>query len=405
MRLGAWALAALAALACWVGTPAGAQQAGSAASADWAQAVALTDAGRPDAAAALLDRLVSAEPDNPSYRLELARALLAIGQRDRARFHLVQARSARGMTAADRARLDRLLQRLDGGKGYEAWVRLAIVPESNPGQRMDGDSLLIGGLEFRLNPGTAPRADTGLHLAFGGALLPRLGDTGLRLRLGASVDARLFRQPALNDVILRGDLGLQATGPAGGVRALGLYALHRKTGGATLGRALGLRAEWAQPVGQTAQFRLRAETEHWRHPVLTAQDGRRLGVSATWVQAPRPDVLLRASLFAQRTDARAPWNAGESAGLTLGVQKLFAGGLMLGLDLTHVRSRRDAADPLFGRVRQDRRTSLTARVLHRAVSLQGFAPVLELGIDRQRSTLALHSFRNARVSFGLSREF
>jgi hypothetical protein len=371
----------------------------------WAQAMALSDAGQPAEALPLLDALVSQDPQNPAYRLALARALLATGQRDRARFHLSQARGAPGLSAEERAQLDQIMQRIDGGKSHEAWVRLAIVPESNPGQRMDGDSIMIGGLQFKLRPGGPSPAATGLHIAFGGALLPRIGNTGLRLRIGGAVDARLFERSALNDVILRGELGVQGLTAAGGTWGVTAFALDRTTGGAAYGRAIGLRTDWTRAFGQSTQIRLRAEVERWRHPVLTAQDGVRRGLSLSVAHAPRPDLLLRGVLFAQDAGARTPWNAGRSTGVSVGVQKLFAGGLVLGLDVTHVRSRRDGADPLFGVVRQDRRTSLTARVMHRAVSLRGFAPVLELGMDRQSSSIALHSYRNARVSFGLSREF
>jgi len=240
-----------------------------------ARAEAQVVAGQIDAGRAALLRLT---PQDPRFRLELAKALLATGDRDRARYHLQEARGAAGLTPGERAQLDRILTRIDGGKNHEAWVRLAISPESNPGQRMDCDSLMIGGPEFKLRPGAPSPAATGLHFAFGGALLPRLGSTGLRLRIGAAVDARLFERSALNDVILRGDLGVQGTTAHGATWAVAAFAL-------------------------------------------------------------------------------------------------------------------------------DRRTSLTARVMHRSVTLRGSAPVMELGSDRQSSSIAQHSFRNTRVSLGLSREF
>jgi len=373
--------------------------------APFARAVALMDAGQPAAAVGILDALVSSEPGNPAYRLALARGLLATGQRDRARFHLAQARGAPGMSPADRARLDQLLHRIEGGKTYEAWVRLAIVPESNPGQRMDADSFLLGGLEFKVKPGAPAPAATGVNIAFGGALLPRIGASGLRLRLGGGVDARLFERSALNDVIVRGELGVQGTTAAGAAWGITGYGVQRTTGGATYGRAIGLRADWAKAVGQSSQIRVRAEVERWHHPVLTGQDGVRRGLSLSWTRAVRPDVLVRAGVFGQIAGGRTAANAGRSIGASVGVQKLFAGGLVLGLDVTHLRSRRDGPDPLFGVVRQDRRTSVTARAMHRTVSLHGFAPVLELGMDRQSSTIVLNGYRNARLSLGLSRDF
>lgn len=371
---------------------------------DFALATAHMQAGDTAAAVPLFDRLVSAAPQDTRFRLELARALIRAGDRDRARFHLMQARGSATLSAAERAALDRILAQIEGGKGYEAWARLAIVPESNPGQRTGADTVTIGGLEWTLNPASKAAPGTGLHLAAGGALLPRIGP-GLRLRFGGSVDARLFRDKAINDVIVRGEFGLQGSGAVGGSWALYASVQDRRIGGAAYGRAAGLHASWSRLLGRTAQLRLRLDLEDWRFAAAPAQDGLRSGLSVAWAQALRPDLLLRGTVFANHIAARAGWEAGHGAGLSLGVLKAFEGGLMVGLDATLSHQRRDGPHPLFGTQRRDRRASLSARIMHRTVTVRGFAPVLELGIDRQHSTIPLHDFRNARLSLGFSREF
>lgn len=361
-------------------------------------------AGQPQAAVPLFDGLVSAAPQDTRFRLELARALIRVGDRDRARFHLMQARGSADLSAADRAALDRILAQIEGGKGYEAWARFAIVPQSNPGQRTDADTISIGGLQWALNPGAKAAPGTGLQLAAGGALLPRLGP-GLRLRIGGSVDARLFSDSALNDIITRGELGVQGLTARGVSWALFGSVQDRRIGGAAYGRATGLHASWARLIGRSAQLRLRADLEDWRFVGGAAQDGVRGGLSASWAQTVRPDLLVRATVFVNHVNARAPWETGRGAGLSLGVLKAFEGGLMVSLDATVSRQSREAPHPTFGTVRRDRRGVLNARIMHRTFALHGFAPVLELGLDRQKSTIPLYDFRNARLSIGLSREF
>lgn len=371
---------------------------------DLALATAHMQAGDARAAVPLFDGLVSAAPQDTRFRLELARALIRLGDRDRARFHLMQARGSADLSAEDRAALDRILAQIEGGKGYEAWARFAIVPQSNPGQRTDADTITIGGLQWALNPAAKAAPGTGVQLAAGGALLPRIAP-GLRLRIGGSVDARLFSDSAMNDIITRGELGLQGLTARGTSWALFGSVQDRRIGGAAYGWATGLHASWARLIGPRAHLRLRADLEDWRFVGGTAQDGVRGGLSASWAQTVRPDLLLRASVFVNHTNARAPWETGQGAGLSLGVLKAFEGGLMVSLDATVSRQSRDAVHPTFGTVRRDRRTILTARVMHRTIALHGFAPVLELGLDRQKSTIPLYDFRNARLSLGLSREF
>lgn len=357
-----------------------------------------------EAAIRALDQAVSANPADPVLRVRLAMALLDQGRRDRARFHLMQARGASGLAPQDRKALDRLLDRLDGARSFEGWLRLAIVPETNPGQQTGAATVDWGGFTWALTPGARAAPATGLHLGIGGALLPRIAP-GLRLRLGAAVEARLFERTALNDVTARAEFGLQGQTGAGAGWGLWLTAQDRRIGNTAYGQAAGLVATWTQRTGPRGQMQLRAEADRWRHAVQTARDGTRRGVSLAYTHALRPDLMLRATAFGQWVDARARWEAGRTLGAGLGVQKQFAGGLVVSLDVLHMRQRREAADPGFGVLRRDRRTSLTARVMHRTVSLNGFAPVLELGLDRQRSTLPLSTFRNARVSVGLTRQF
>ena len=89
----------------------------------------------------------------------------------------------------------------------------------------------------------------------------------------------------------------------------------------------------------------------------------------------------------------------------MGLQYGFAGGLVVDLDLALGRSDRRGVDRLFGVVRHDTRTGVTARIKHRDLRLSGFTPVLEMGHERQKSTIALNSYRNTRLSLGLSRDF
>lgn len=373
---------------------------------DLVQANLLLAEGDAAGAIRLYDRLISADPTEPVYRLALSRALLAVGQRDRAHYHLTQLRGSDRLAREERARLDRVLVSLEGGRNREGWLRFAIVPESNPGQRTDATSLVLGGWGNAVVPlaGGRARPETGLHFGAGGALLPVVAP-GLRLRLGIDIDARVFRSSALNDLTLSGRVGLQGSTPQGAGWELGLSARERRVGNRAYGRATGLYAGWTQRVGQAAQLRLRLDLEKWRHATRWDLDGPRQALSLGWSQALRPDLLLRGAVFMHHNSAPIPHEAGSGAGVTLGVQRMFAGGLMVSLDLAHQRSRRDGAHPMIGVLRQDRRDTLTARVLHRGISLRGFAPALELGLDRQKSTVALHAFRNARVSIAFSREF
>lgn len=389
------------ALAVFTGMAAAAREADPAA---LSQARQLLQAGRTADALALLDAEVSAAPTDPIARILLVQALVRSGASDRARHHLIQLRATPALSAANRNDLDRLIARLSSAKSHEAWLRFAFVPETNPGQRTHRDTVNVGGLDFTLDPASKAQAATGLEVGFGGAWLPEIA-SGLRLRLAGALHASLYQRNEINDVTWRAEAGLQGQTARNQIWQAHLSLQERSIGGARYGRAIGVHGTWSQTLGARDFIRLRLDAERWRHRTATSLDGTRVTLSGIWIHALRPDLQLRAAGFATRTNAKAGWETGTAFGLTLGVQRVFEGGLVLGLDISHSRLRRDQRSPLFIDPRKDRRSGITARILHRSVTVMDFAPVLELGLERQTSTIPLNDFRNARMSLAFTRDF
>lgn len=69
-------------------------------------------------------------------------------------------------------------------------MHCALVPESNPGQRQAAQTIDFGGYTWQLDESAPAKPGTGLNIACRGALTPEIAE-GLRLRVGASLDARL----------------------------------------------------------------------------------------------------------------------------------------------------------------------------------------------------------------------
>lgn len=148
----------------------------------WALSMAHVRQGRPRAAQPFLDRLVSLAPDAVTYRLELANALEAAGQPERARYHYALARGA-ALPPPLATEVTRRIDRIDRARVWEGNFRFAIVPESNPAKRTASDTILIGDLPFKLKDGSRAQPARGIELGLGLAALPQLGPD-LRLRLG-----------------------------------------------------------------------------------------------------------------------------------------------------------------------------------------------------------------------------
>lgn len=371
----------------------------------WALAIAHQRSGRPRAALPLLEKLVSLAPENVTYRLELGAALERAGQTDRARYHYDLSRGA-GLEPALAQEVGRRIDRLDRDKSWEGSFSLALAPESNAARRTAAETIVIGDLPFQLNPNSRAQPAQGLDLGLGFAALPRIG-TDLRLRLGAGVEARLYDGAAPDDIQARAELGLLHLGDRSRRIGAGLTLGRRWIDGAPYSVSRGVYLSWGQALDAAARTNLSVTLIRER----TAYDRRNVGdatrtiLSARLARLVTPQLQVHLGLQVERTDSPTASEAGQGAALTIGARYAFRGGLLADLEVGLGRQERDGPDSLLGIVREDDRQSIDLRLTHRDWAVGGFAPVLELGVERQRSTNTLYSYDNRRASIGLTRKF
>lgn len=367
----------------------------------WALAVAHATLGNPEGAVPHLEALVAANPANTLYRLELGRALAAAGKSERARFHLTRARAA-GLAAEDEARALRSLASVGARqKPLQGWLRFGLSPQSNPAQAtpvtvfFQGQPLVLG--PTGAGEGAAVTLQTGL------AYSPRLS-AQTQGRLALSLDATRYSNSLPDDATLRAEMGLSTTFQRAQFGAA-LGFSRRQIGGAL--HAQGPRLTFNGALALSAQTQLSATLfrEHLTHPNLPGLDGPRTGLDLRLSHALSAQTVLYAGASAERLAASTPASAERLARVSLGFFHSFSGGLGLGAELYTLSARRDGPDPLFNLPRKDRRNGLTLRVQHAGINAMGFAPVLEIGLERQRSTVPLYTWQNARVGITLTRAF
>ena len=93
------------------------------------------------------------------------------------------------------------------------------------------------------------------------------------------------------------------------------------------------------------------------------------------------------------------------AGIGVGLSRAFENGITASLSASVQRQAYRADDPLFGERRRDRVMWLSARVLHRSLQLEGFAPYVGYTYERSSSNIPLHNYDNHGAILGLTREF
>jgi outer membrane protein len=340
----------------------------------WAQAVAHMAEGRPEVAVPLLERLAALVPGESRVAgaLAEARAALTEGQGN-------------------------------GPARPQVWLRFAVVPESNPHRRTGADSISLGGWDFALDPAARAASGTGLRLGFGVGWSPALGPR-TRARLLAVVDARLYPGGDHNDITLRTEAGIETA--RGRLRfGAGVLADRRWLGGDGHSRGVGVWATAAHPVGTAGLLDLRIEAIDRHHDRFAGADGWRISGTLGYRHALSDATTLRAGLSFGRTLAALDSESLSSVGVSLGLDHAFRTGLRVGLDASLGRTGHDAPAPLFAVVREDRNSVLSLRMQHRDVTVFGLTPVVEVAVERNRSSIALHDWANTRVSVGFTRRF
>ncbi len=368
----------------------------------WALGVALNQLGRFDEAIAPLSRLVALMPQNGQARVELAGALIRTGQPDRARYQLERAQAS-GLAPELGTQVQSALDGLQKPRLWQGTLGFALIPESNAERRTSAQTVTLNGLEFGLLPSARAQAATGVELGFGLAAVPQLFDK-LRLRIGADVFARLFDKRASNDVTVRLNAALLHFDQNQRFSGLEVYGARRWIADQAYTDTRGLSLRHARLIDSVTQLSggILAERIDYTEAGFAAN---RIAADVRVVRAVNAQLELRAGLRAERRTSPVAQVAGNAQGFSLGAEYAFLGGLRIGLDLSYDQNRYIGANPLFGIRRTDKTVTVGVALTNQNWSIRGFAPVVSIGFERQRSTIPLNSYRNVTSSLGFTRSF
>lgn len=169
----------------------------------WRQATALVQGGDAQAAIPILDRLMTLAPDEASIRLELGLAHFLSNDDRRASYHIRQA-LAGDLSEAEVRGAQALLQQIQARRTWSATFGLSIIPQTNAGRHTTEETVIIGGLPFRLNQTASPGVGLAPITRF--TYEPRLSEN-LWGYASLGFSGALYRSSELNDYSLRGDVG------------------------------------------------------------------------------------------------------------------------------------------------------------------------------------------------------
>lgn len=356
-------------------------------------------AGKYSSAAVLLRRILDENPRAAPVRLELASILNKMGNHDSALRQLRALRSSELPPNVARF-ADRLAASLQASKPLGFHLELALAPDSNVNRATRSDTLGTVFGDFVIDQ----KVRSGVGAAARGVAQVRLPVADqLQLVARASSDLSIYRDGDFNNIMLDAAIGPEYR--FGQFRTTAEVGVSQQWHGMkAYQRTTRLAGSIARPIGPVSQLRLDVAGRMTDNKFNNLQDGRGIGARLRYERALSPELLLSASVGADRFKARddaystRAWNLGLTAYRDLGRTTLSAGA-------EFGRLKADERLLLLPEARDDRLTRFHIGAVFRQLTVAGFAPMTRLVIERNKSSVEFYDYKRTRTEFGISRAF
>ena len=376
---------------------------------DYLLGIAANDAGQPERAVFALERVLALEPENHLARAEIARAYLALGERDAARREF---ETVRGQPIPEQAKanIERFLAAIRAAETtrVEGFVELGFGYDTNVNLATGSSTIAVpalGGATLVLDPLSRAREDEFATLSVGANVTHRLTDAWALVG-GASGSARLhesenqFDQATVDAALAaRWTRGKDAITLGGQLQSFQLdYARYRDI--------TGVVAQWQHSYDDYRQVSLFGQHARLRYPTQGVRDADRdvLGVAFGRAFTVRYSPVLFGSAYAGRErerDSSFPQIGYDLWGVRAGGQLALGKGWSVLATASYEQRDYGAPEPLFEETRKDRQTDLSAGVsyllrAHTTITAQ-------LAYTDNRSTIPINKFD--RMVAGVSLRF
>jgi tetratricopeptide (TPR) repeat protein len=337
---------------------------------DYLLGIAANDAGEHERAVFALERVLAQQPTNHLARAEIARAYLALGEREAARREFETVRS-QSIPAEAKAGIERFLAAIRAAETtrVDGFIELGLGYDSNVNAATASSQIALpalGGIIATLDPAFTRRGDSFGAIAGGINLTHKL--TQVWALVGnASAAARLHpHENRFDQMTLDASLGARllrgkdAVTLGGQLQSFGLdYARYRET--------TGLVAQWQHSYDERRQASLFGQYSQLRYPTQGIRDADRevLGVAYGRAFSVRYTPVIFGSAYIGRERERAPGvpHLGHDLwGIRVGGQLRLGNGWGVLGSAAYEHRRYGGPEPIFLDTRKDRQADVSAGV-------------------------------------------
>lgn len=360
-------------------------------------------------AAATFKAILADDPGQTRVRLELARAMLGLGQMQSADRQFRIAEQSGELPPDIAAVIRGARQVIRSRRAWRFDVDLGIAPDSNINNATAADrvDVYLGDvtLPIQLDGNARAKSGTGQTGTINaGVRLPVSGGTSVLL--GVDANGTNYSGEAFDDYLVQGAGGVerQLSDTASlSVEGLGAYRWY---GGRLASRQVGVRTGAQLGLGSTARLGLQLDTRRTTALFDPNYSGWQAGLYATAEKPVARTLVASLGGFARRDWLTAAAYSNTELGVTTGLGGELPLGITFGVSGNVSRALFDAPTPIFSPdPRRDWRYGGRVTLGNRALSMFGFSPQVTLSYNRTSSSIAFWSNDRLRLRFSAARYF
>lgn len=371
---------------------------------DYLLGIAALEAGDPERAVFALERVLALQPDNLQARAEIARAYMALGEREAAKREFEAVR-ARQVPPQVRETIDRFLSAIAAAEHtrLDRYLELTFGYDTNVNSATGMSTIAIpffGGADFTLAPSLTEQDDRFLNFAAGINFTRKL-DLSWSLVGGFSgVFRNNLSEASFNTDTLDASLGMRFTR---GLEAITLGAQGQSFAVDTEGyrTTSGVVAQWQHSFNERTQATIFGQHAALRYETQPLRDADRSIIGVAYAQAFSGEYApaLFVSLYGgeeKQVDEAFPHLGHKPVGARLGAQWRLGGGWSLFGSVSYERREYGGTEPLFFVAREDKQTDVNAGLSY--LWRSGTTLLLQVSHTDNSSNVVLNEFDRTVVS-------
>jgi tetratricopeptide (TPR) repeat protein len=371
---------------------------------DYLLGIAALDAGAPERAVFALERVLAVQPDNLQARAEIARAYLAMGEREAAKREFEAVR-ARRVPAEVRATIDRFLSAIAAAERtqLERYLELTFGYDTNVNSATPSSSIAIPGLgaaAFALAPSLTRLDDRFLNLAAGVNFTRKLSLSWALVGGFSGVVRQNIAEEGFNTDTMDGSLGARYT--------RGLEAITVGTQGQYFGvdsdryrTTGGVVAQWQHSFDERRQATIFGQHASLHYPTQVVRNAKRNIVGVAYAQAFTGEYspALFLSVYGgeeKEVNDAFPHLGHKPVGVRVGGQWRLGGGWSAFGSVSYERRKYGGIEPLFLVAREDKQADVNAGLSY--LWRPGTTLRLQVSHTSNSSNVVLNDFDRTIVS-------